>query len=638
VVLIEDNPGDARLLQETVRAFGDELRIEHFGSLGESQSTIEAGEADVVLLDLTLPDASGLATVRSVLAMRPDQPVVVLTGTDNPEVALRAVQAGAHDYLVKGTADGPLLLRVMRYAIERAETSRTLQRAQRRYEAAVRGSDDAIWESDLRTGKTYRSRRWSEMLGYPPDYNPSLPEMRELIHPDDREALIHQRDEHYAGNTQFLASEHRIRGADGRYRWIMVRAQATRDADGKPIRIAGSTTDITAPRAADEQSRLQTAALAAAANGIVITGADGNVIWANPAFEALTGYQLAEVVGKSTNILKSGEQGEEFYVEMWATIAAGNVWQGELTNRRKDGSTYPEEMMITPVPGADGEISHYVAIKQDITERRRAQEEMRQIQVQMSQSQRLESMGAMARGVAHDFNNMLMAMIGNADLALMDLTEDHPAHESVEQIHATALHASGLTNQMLSYAGKGRFTPESLDLNAVIRDMDQMLRAVLPKSTKLNFQLAEGLPPIKGDAGQMQQVVVNLVGNAGDAIGEVGGEVTVSTEAAEIDASFFAGTVVTETLPTGRYVAIEITDTGAGMTPEVVERAFEPFFTTRFIGRGLGLASVLGIVRGHDGAVRLESEPGLGTKVRVILPPQDRVESGEVTPPSELSG
>lgn len=136
----------------------------------------------------------------------------------------------------------------------------------------------------------------------------------------------------------------------------------------------------------------------------------------------------------------------------------------------------------------------------------------------------------------------------------------------------------------------------------------------------------------------MQQLVVNLVANAGDAIGELGGEVTVSTETVEIDASFFAGTVVTETLPTGRYVAIEITDTGARMTPEVIERAFEPFFTTRFIGRGLGLASVLGIVRGHYGAVRLESEPGLGMKVRVILPPRDRVESGEVTTNAELSG
>lgn len=136
----------------------------------------------------------------------------------------------------------------------------------------------------------------------------------------------------------------------------------------------------------------------------------------------------------------------------------------------------------------------------------------------------------------------------------------------------------------------------------------------------------------------MQQLVVNLVANAGDAIGELGGEVTVSTETVEIDASFFASTVVTETLPTGRYVAIEITDTGARMTPEVIERAFEPFFTTRFIGRGLGLASVLGIVRGHYGAVRLESEPGLGMKVRVILPPRDRVESGEVTTNAELSG
>jgi PAS domain S-box-containing protein len=638
VVLVEDNPDDARLLQESVRAFGNGLQIEHFGTLGKSQPAIEAGEADVVLLDLTLPDASGLETLRSVLAMRPEQPVVVLTGTDNLDLALRSVQAGAQDYLVKGTTDGPLLLRVMRYAIERAESSRDLQRSQRRYEAALRGSDDAIWELELRTGEYYRSPRWAEMLGYPVDYNPVQDQVLDLIHPDDAARLQRLFDEHLAGRTPFLVSEHRLRAADGKYRWIMVRAQVTRNAGGEAIRIGGSTTDITARREAEEQSRLQTAALGAAANGIVITGADGNIIWANPAFEELTGYQLAEIVGKSTSILKSDEQDGEFYAEMWATISAGNVWRGELTNRRKDGSVFPEEMIITPVPGRDGKIENYIAIKQDITERRRAQKEMHQIQIQMSQSQRLESMGAMARGVAHDFNNMLMTMIGNADLALMDLTDDHPAHESVEQIHETALRASGLTNQMLSYAGKGRFTPEPMDLNAVTRELDQMLRAALPKSTDLSFQLAEGLPPIKGNAGQMQQVVVNLVANAGDAIGEAGGEITVSTELVEIDESFFAGTVAAETLPTGKYVVIEVADNGAGMTPEVVERAFEPFFTTRFIGRGLGLASVLGIVHGHDGAVRLESEPGLGTKVRVILPSQDGVESGEVAPDAELSG
>jgi len=638
VVLIEDNPGDARLLRESVRAFGNELRIEHFGSIAEAQPAIEAGEADVVLLDLTPPDASGLETVQRVLAMQSDQPVVVLTGTDNPELALQAVQAGAQDYLVKESVDGELLLRVIRYSIERAETSRALQRTQQRYEAAVRGSDDAIWELDLRTGEYYRSPRWAEILGYPADFNPDVAETRELFHPDDRAELRRLRDEHFAGKPQFPITEHRIRAADGGYRWMTVRAQVTRDAAGEPVRIAGSTTDITARREAEEQSRLQTAALGAAANGIVITGADGNIIWANRAFEELTGYGLAEVLGKSTSMLKSGKQDDGFYKEMWEMIAAGRVWQGELANQRKDGSIYPEEMTITPVPGGDGEIRHYIAIKQDISERKEAEEEMRQIQVQMAQSQRLESMGVMASGVAHDFNNMLMAMIGNADLALMDLADDHPARESVGLIHETALRASGLTNQMLSYAGKGRFTPESLDLNEIVHDLDRMLRASLPKSTALSFQLAEGLPPIKGDAGQMQQVVVNLVANAGDAIGSAGGEVTIATELVDLDKSFFAGTVAAETLPTGKYVALEVADTGDGMTPEVIERAFEPFFTTRFIGRGLGLASVLGIVRGHDGAVRLESEPGRGTNVRVILPPQDPVESGDVGPAVEPPG
>jgi PAS domain S-box-containing protein len=253
-------------------------------------------------------------------------------------------------------------------------------------------------------------------------------------------------------------------------------------------------------------------------------------------------------------------------------------------------------------------------------EHRLAEEERNLFESKLQHTQKLESLGVLAGGIAHDFNNLLMAIIGNAELALMDISHANPARQAVMEIEAVSRRAADLCRQMLAYSGKGKFVVEPISLNDVISEIGQMLGVSIPKNVVLRYNLAENLPAVEADVSQMRQVLMNLVINASEAIGDKDGLITVSTCTAYCDQAYFAKTNIHENLPDGDYVGIEVADTGEGMDKETIARIFEPFFTTKFTGRGLGLAAVLGIVRGHRGALKVYSEPGKGTTFKVLLP------------------
>jgi signal transduction histidine kinase len=257
---------------------------------------------------------------------------------------------------------------------------------------------------------------------------------------------------------------------------------------------------------------------------------------------------------------------------------------------------------------------------QDITERKRAEAERHELEEAMRQHQKLESLGVLAGGIAHDFNNLLMGVLGNASLALEDLPPSSPVIEYLQEIETAARRASELSQQMLDYSGRGRFVVERVDLDAVIDDMSEMLLSSVRPDAALRFHLARDLPPIEADVSQMRQVILNLVTNASEALCDGGGVIDVSTSTMRCDAALLQQAYPPERLPEGNYVVIEVADDGTGMDAETRERVFDPFFTTKFQGRGLGLAATLGIVRGHGGAIRVESEPSRGTTFQVLLP------------------
>jgi|GEM_PF-6939558 len=259
-------------------------------------------------------------------------------------------------------------------------------------------------------------------------------------------------------------------------------------------------------------------------------------------------------------------------------------------------------------------------LRQEIARRERAEEERLKIERQMQQSQKLESLGILAGGIAHDFNNLLTAILGYADLARRSLPEHAPAGPMLDEVISGSRRAAELTNQMLAYSGKGQFVVQSINLNELVGGMTRLLHITISKKCRLTFVGDPKPPMVQADPAQLQQVVLNLIVNASEAIGDQEGEIRVSTTRQFCDRTVLAQSFLDENLPEGEYACLEVSDTGCGMSDETKARIFDPFFTTKFTGRGLGLAAVLGIVRGHRGAIIVESAVGQGSRFRVLLP------------------
>jgi nitrogen-specific signal transduction histidine kinase/CheY-like chemotaxis protein len=273
----------------------------------------------------------------------------------------------------------------------------------------------------------------------------------------------------------------------------------------------------------------------------------------------------------------------------------------------------------------------------DLTERKRSEERLRELEAKFQQTQKLESLGVLAGGIAHDFNNLLAAILGNANLARNHLNAESPAADSLAAIETASQRAADLTSQMLAYSGRGKLLVRAVVLSDLVREMTELLSTVISKKAALRCSFAPELPRIEGDPGQLQQVVMNLIVNASDALGDSAGTISVSTGARHASRELLSKTYVDEGLAEGRYVVLEVSDTGRGMDRATQARVFDPFFTTKTTGRGLGLASTLGIVRGHGGAVSLESEPGRGTTFSIYFPCANAVSGRPSTPAPSAS-
>ncbi len=263
-------------------------------------------------------------------------------------------------------------------------------------------------------------------------------------------------------------------------------------------------------------------------------------------------------------------------------------------------------------------------IATDMTDRVRVEEERRMLEAQLQHTQKLESLGVLAGGIAHDFNNLLTGILGHADLALMKMSPASPARDNVKEIRTTSRRAADLCSQMLAYSGKGRFVVEAISLSEVVREMTHLLKISISKKAVLRLDFADDLPAVEADATQIRQIIMNLITNASEAIGDISGVISISTGAMECDRDYLAETYLDEQLEEGVYVYIEVSDSGCGMDEETRSRIFDPFFTTKFTGRGLGLAAVLGIIRGHNGAIKVYSEPGKGTTFKALFPAVDQ--------------
>jgi PAS domain S-box-containing protein len=356
---------------------------------------------------------------------------------------------------------------------------------------------------------------------------------------------------------------------------------------------------------------LQGAALNASADAMVITDRAGILVWVNPAFTRLTGYTAEQALGRNPReLLKSGVHDAAFYDQMWRMLLDGQVWRGELTNRRKDGTLYVEALTITPVTTA-GEITHFVALKRDLTEPHR-------LEAQFLQAQKMEVVGRLAGGIAHDFNNLLTVINGTAELALSDLPPQHPVRADFERIKESGDRAASLTRQLLSFSRKQIANREHLDIGALVTNFRGMLQRLIGEDVRLIVLADETASFVQADVSQIEQVILNLAVNARDAMPR-GGQLTIETRAVHLDEAFAASH---SGVAAGPHVLLSVTDTGTGMSSEVLARLFEPFFTTKETGKGtgLGLATVYSIVQQSGGTAWVESELGRGTTFQIYLP------------------
>ncbi|HEY1340370.1 MAG TPA: response regulator [Bryobacteraceae bacterium] len=370
---------------------------------------------------------------------------------------------------------------------------------------------------------------------------------------------------------------------------------------------------LAAAREAEDSLREQAQLLDLAHDAILAMDWDGKIHFWSCGAEQMYGFSKDEALGTiSHDLLKT-----VFPVllqEVKTQLEAQGHWEGELVHTRRDGVQLRVASRWAVHRGDDGSPRGFLEINTDVTERRRIEEQLRH-------TQKLESLGVLAGGVAHDFNNLLTGILKNASLVLDNVPPHHANRKMLEDLMKATKRAADLTRQLLAYAGKGRFVLRTVDLSGLVREISGLIQTSIPKHVQIRLQLADDLPGTEADSGQLQQIVMNLVINGAEAIGPEGGTVLVRTAAQTIDQPYIATmSSAGELLQPGKYVSLEVHDTGSGMDEETLARIFDPFFTTKFAGRGLGLSAVLGIVRSHRGALKVYSKPGQGSTFKVLLP------------------
>jgi two-component system cell cycle sensor histidine kinase/response regulator CckA len=382
-------------------------------------------------------------------------------------------------------------------------------------------------------------------------------------------------------------------------------------ADGKLMGVLGIGRDITERKLAEQDRERLIAAIEQAGEMITLTDSNGIIQYVNPAFERMTGYRKEEVIGQSPRLFDSDKPEDVAFQKKWETVSKGSSWTGRTVYKRKDGTCFTVDASVSPIRNVSGEIVGYVSVKRDVTERLR-------LEAQVQQSQKMESVGRLAGGVAHDYNNMLNVILGNAELAMGKLSPDDPVQSYLRAVFDAGKRSSAITKQLLAFARKQTISPKIIDLNKTVERMLKMIHRLIGEHIDLVWIPKDNLWHVKMDPSQIDQILVNLCVNARDAISDVG-KVIIETENVTFDENYCADHA--GFIP-GAFVLLSVSDDGSGMDREVLDHIFEPFFTTKAVGQGsgLGLATTYGIVKQNNGFINVYSEPGSGTTIKVYLP------------------
>ncbi|MDD5307454.1 MAG: response regulator [Deltaproteobacteria bacterium] len=619
VLLVEDNPGDARLIEialcDPARA---DCVVERATTLAAGLERLAKGGIDAVLLDLGLPDSVGLETFARVRREFSDAPIVVITGNDDERAALEAMRHGAQDYLVKGSVDGVLLARSVRYAVERKRLEEALRKSEELLRTVLNNAPITIFAVDkqglftLSEGKsldTVRLKPGENVGTSAMDLYESLP----VILPDGKTICGQEVIRRVmAGET--LAGITELRGIQFDNQFVPYR-----DAQGQIIGMIGVATIITerlhAESALRESERKYRELFDNAGEAILIADAETAIILdANKAAEALLGRAKHEIVGINRLDIHPAGRASDYREEFELHVRLGHVTDMESEIIRKDGTIIPVRISAKVIDLEGRKVIQ--GIFTDVTERRRAEEEKSTLAVQLQQAQKMEAVGQLAGGVAHDFNNILSVVLTYADFIMDEVPEGSPIRGDVDEIREAGERAAALTRQLLAFSRKQKAQPRLVDPNQIIRTLAKMLRRLIGEDIALDLDLDDNTGRALLDPTQLEQILVNLTVNARDAMPQ-GGRLAMSTRNVWLDGDAAA---VRPGLSAGSHVEIAVCDTGTGIPAEVLPRIFDPFFSTKGKGTGLGLSIVHGAVAENHGHVGVSSEPGAGTTFKVLFP------------------
>jgi len=521
-----------------------------------------------------------------------------------------------------------LLTDRLRAARQKAESIAVYNRELfEKYQYNLEAANAGTFEWNIATDEVVWSANMESLHGHAPGtFDGTVEGVFNLIHPEDRDLVRTEVARAVAGDAQYHVECRHLR-SDGTVGWMEGKGRLLRDErTGKAVRMIGVCIDATERKRHERALQRLAAIVDSSDDAILSADLEGKILTWNAAAERMYGYSAGEVVGNEITLLFAPSCASK-KAEILNRLTHGDrIEQFEAHCIHKSGRAIWASLTISPIGENNGAPMTVSFIARDITEKK-------QIEEQLRQTAKLESLGILAGGIAHDFNNLLVGILGNASLVRDATPAGSRTRTMLDDVVSASERAANLTRQLLAYSGKGKFIIEPLSLSDLTRDMVSLIQSSIPRTVRLQLDLASDLPPVTADVAQMQQLIMNLVINGAEAIGERAGAVTVTTRLEKVNGQPVNALHSTDELPAGSYVSLEVRDTGSGMDAATLSKIFDPFFTTKFTGRGLGLSATLGIVRGHKGAITVDSSPGGGSAFRVFLPV-----GAELTVSSEPSG
>ncbi|ARV57376.1 hybrid sensor histidine kinase/response regulator [Nostocales cyanobacterium HT-58-2] len=606
VLLVEDNPGDVRLLQEFLwDVTSVQFLLKQAEQLHEALCFLEQESFDVILLDLLLPDSQGLETFIKIHHQAPVIPIIVLTGFDDETLAIKAMQEGAQDYLVKGQVNGDLLVRSMRYAIARQRTEQALRHSEERFRVALKNSPIFVFNQDKELHYTWV---------YNPTFGLTSEEIlgkrdSDLMRVEDAERLMTIK--RGVLTTGIGTREEVSITTDQGRQYYDLTVEPLHNESLEVVGITCASIDISERKLAEEKIREQAALLDVSTDAICVRDLDNRILFWNKGAENLYGWQAQEAYGKNAIELLFNETPLEADVAVSTVIRTGH-WQGELTKVTKDGKEILVESRWSLVCDEDGKPKSILTVDTDITDKKL-------LEAQLFRAQRLESIGTLASGIAHDLNNILTPILAVSQLLPLKFPDVYKQDKHLlEILENSTKRGADLVKQVLSFARGVEGKRMTLQPKHLIREVVKIVKETFPKSIEVYTDIPQDLWMVSGDGTQLHQVLTNLCVNARDAMPN-GGTLSISAENLWIDENYARMHLEAKT---GPYILITVSDTGVGISSEILDRIFEPFFTTKEQGKGtgLGLSTVIGIVKSHGGFVSVYSELGAGTSFKVYLP------------------